>query len=277
MTIERPHKGLGSSLLGIAEVLALPDDPIISFAEGYFATPSQTVALACLLNRPETPFRLHAPSLTSYQQQMGVPNGIPLADFHATDYPNKNYSPLLRLPPLDASFQEVFNHLGACMERLGIRSDIRKAVTYLVSESVDNITQHAEATNGWLQFQFYPEMETLVIALADDGRGIRAGYQANGFDDVHTDVDALQKAVNGQSTKIKDEGRGYGIRTTRRMLHEGLQGLHLIWSGNALASPDAQTQQDAVFSFSGNGFPGTLVAMRVRITAEHFQFYSFLE
>jgi anti-sigma regulatory factor (Ser/Thr protein kinase) len=106
--------------------------------------------------------------------------------------------------------------------------DLQNACAYLISEALTNISDHSDASKGWLHAQFYPHKRFLEICIVDLGKTILGSYQGANFDEVMDDETAVTKAISGQSVKESDGGRGMGISTSRRMIAEGMKGQHMI-------------------------------------------------
>src|SRR5574344_3058492 len=98
---------------------------------------------------------------------------------------------------------------------------------------VDNITQHSESGCRYIFAQEHPKKHFVDICIADNGITLLGSYKKNGDFDIATDIEAMQAANRGISTKNLPEAetRGYGIITSKRMLTEGLDGNFIMISG----------------------------------------------
>ena len=136
-----------------------------------------------------------------------------------------------------------------------------------------------ERARGFLFTQFYPSKGFLDICIADTGVSILGSYQAVGRDDITTHEQALQSALSGDSTK-DDPNRGFGIRTSRKMLVKGLGGNYFLWSGNAFlfGAPGSKEAIKVVPQHLGIEWPGTYLALRIPIQKNvKFQISDYLE
>jgi hypothetical protein len=79
-------------------------------------------------------------------------------------------------------------------------------IIYLLNETIDNIEQHAEAKEIYMQYSFDVDLKLLEICIYDNGLGLKQRYSNSNFDEVKDDYDALNKAFNGQSVKEVDGG-----------------------------------------------------------------------
>ena len=200
-------------------------------------------------------------------------------------FKNKTYLPLLNFPASamaeDIRIREsIMDSLSQSIEsKLKLEPQIRGAVTYLIDEAVNNIKDHARTLRGYIITQFYPKRQYMDICIADLGVSLLGSYKAVGRTDIITPEQALQAALNGDSTK-DDPGRGFGIRTSRRMLVQGLGGRYFMMSGNAfLYSLPARKETIQVIDENiGIQWNGTFVALRIPIqTNSTFEMTQYLE
>ena len=125
--------------------------------------------------------------------------------------------------------------------------------------------------------QNYPLKGFLDICILETGIGLLGSYQKFNFQDIETDVQALEQAINGKSTKQITETRGYGIDTSRRMLVDGLKGKYFLLSGSAMYIYTGDFEQ--IVSLVHNvKWSGTMLALRIPQTVSvGFNYSSYLE
>jgi len=104
-------------------------------------------------------------------------------------------------------------------------------IAYPISEIVTNIFDHSASNEGWLLGQYYAKKKQLELCILDRGQGVAKSY-LSGKGLKYSDKEALERALSGESAK-KSKERGYGLRTSRNMISNGLGGQVLIYSGNA--------------------------------------------
>jgi hypothetical protein len=164
-------------------------------------------------------------------------------------------------------------------ERLNLDTQLYIAVSYLIDEAVNNIKDHARTERGYLFTQFYPKKGFLDLCIADTGISLLGSYQAALREDITTDEQAIQAAIGGNSTK-DDLHRGFGIRTSRNMLVNGLGGRYFLLSGNSFlfsrpGHPEAVT---VLPPEPGISWPGTYLAMRIPVQEQKdFQYNLYIE
>lgn len=155
-----------------------------------------------------------------------------------TKYKTKTYLPIC-LIHTGISNERVRNDIESIytqimQTQLTLQTNIKSAISFIISEFIDNIDQHSMAPFGYIMVQHYPKKGFLQICIIDRGDGILNSYIRNGFTNIETHSKALEEALNGRSTKIDEKGRGFGISTSRKMLVKGLGGEFFLMTGNAL-------------------------------------------
>jgi anti-sigma regulatory factor (Ser/Thr protein kinase) len=186
-------------------------------------------------------------------------------------YSNKRYIPIVNFP---ASSQEddyknqVLGIVSNILQKqLNIAGQINIALNYLLSESVNNITEHSGCDRGYIFAQYYPSKKYIDICIADNGISILGSYKKNNTFSIENDVSALQNACKGVSTKnLPDaENRGYGIITSKKMLADGLGGKYFLFSGRAF-NFRSKDSDDFVQLPETVRWDGTIVALRIPYT-----------
>lgn len=237
-----------------------------------FTYPSFTVALASqisLLSEPQLESQIENWPHLDYLTVIGFPKGISNLNGDQlrqclNGFQTKRYLPLIRL---NSSNSAHFTYLNEALQQLVCRevasSALSNAVQYLLGEAIANCSQHSGVSESWIQAQCYPTKGFLEIGIADTGIGIRKSYLNAGFE-VENDLEAFKKAFSGHSVKLKEEGRGYGIRTSQHMIHSGLNGQYVLWSGNCLGSFDTKLQKEKLVELPIEAsFRGTFVSIRI--------------
>ena len=284
---------LGSSILKLLEVLRqldnvqLGDTIVIDITKISFATPVLILPLSSIIaNLQNSGHDVTIQGGSSYLQTVLFPNG-----FNALDrenwadslnyYRTGTYLPICQIPAGESETgirDRLLTVFGSIMlQQLNITGQLLTAIRYLISETMDNIVEHARVSNGWIMVQNYPSKCFLDICILDRGVGIRGSYINNHIGEIPNDQIALRQAINGQSTKQIAETRGYGINTSRRMLVDGIKGKFFLFSGSAfyIYTNDLEqiTPLERFYSWKG-----TMLALRVpRDIPANFDYTSYLE
>lgn len=198
----------------------------------------------------------------SYLDTVKFPEGIDsISSFQQQVQKGKSYIPISVLKKskgvererLAALFTDlVFNILGAV-------EGTRNAVYYPIAELVTNIFEHSKRDSGFVFGQFYPKKNYLDICITDRGRGLAAAY----FQEKKlklSDEDAIIEVMKGNSTKSNNE-RGYGVRTSKRVVCEGLTGEFILVSGSAALV--SANKKEKIVSMPDFYWQGVIVAYRI--------------
>jgi hypothetical protein len=150
-------------------------------------------------------------------------------------------------------------------------------LSYFLDELTNNINDHSDAEHGFVFAQFYPNSNYLDLCICDAGKGIYKSFLDNPNFNPANEIQAIQLALSGNSTKDRPEARGFGISTTRNMLVNGLKGKLFLWSGNTTFFQ--AVNEEVIVNIAENGyFQGTFVALRLpTIIPGEFNFYKFVE
>lgn len=197
-------------------------------------------------------------------------------------YENKSYLPICKIPCSQQSDREavrdqLISNINTILERgLQIPRILMTAISYLVSELIDNIINHAQVDYGWIMYQNYPYKGYLDICIIDSGIGLLKSYLNNDVPGITTHREALEKALNGLSTKQYEGNRGYGIVTSRMMLANGLGGTFFMYSGDAAYVKSPSTE--AILQFKSiESWDGTIIALRIpEDVNEKFSIYDYI-
>jgi anti-sigma regulatory factor (Ser/Thr protein kinase) len=287
---------MGYSFMSLFEVLEQlmdvesGDHLIFDLRNLTFVHPFLILPLCALLRKapfPECIVDYHFNGATeSYLNTILFPQG-----FNAPAHPNWNeylsrfqtrtYLPICQIPAevKDTQVRErlltVFENI--MLRQLNISGQMVAVIKYLIGEAMDNIVDHAEVPNGWIMVQNYPQKRFLDICILENGIGLLGSYQKFNFPDIETDVQSIEQAINGKSTKQITETRGYGIDTSRRMLVDGLKGKYFLLSGSAMYIYTSDFEQIVPLERRVK-WPGTLLALRIPQTVPvGFNYSNYLE
>jgi len=201
-------------------------------------------------------------NVQSYLNAIKFPDGInSVSAFQKGIQLQKNYIPISVLLKDKGSDRERLESLFSSMihEVLDSVPGTSNAVYYPITELVTNIFEHSKQKRGYIFGQFYPKKNYLDICIADQGRGFATTYKQELGLDI-SDSEAIVKVMKGKSTKPSKE-RGYGVRTSKRVVCEVMNGEFVILSGSsALVSAKTSERLVSLPSFS---WQGVIVAYRI--------------
>lgn len=208
--------------------------------------------------------------------------GIDLYDIIFDFYSNKNYIPVVKIPT-DNEEKKRNDFLSILLNKIAeicnLNNDYKTALKYIISEFTDNLIEHSNAKFGYLSFQKYPTKGYLDLCLCDTGIGFLNSYLnyegVKDYTHINTEIEALEAVLNGYSTKNQEE-RGFGIRTSVKMIVEGLNGQIIIGSGSTLSENGKNSISISNLNWSHKGM---FLVARIPIDKfnENFNFYNFLE
>ena len=148
------------------------------------------------------------------------------------------------------------------------------SVNYLLGELSDNIEQHSQFTHASIMTQYYNNKRYLDIGLFDNGITIPGLFEKKGLS-FKDDCEALKKAIEGVSTK-EEQGRGFGLRTSKSLVLEGLNGEMYIFSrkGTLILYPKNKEKSNTL---QENALKGTLIYMRFTAPKKDLNIYKYIE
>ncbi len=216
----------------------------------------------------------------------GGVNASPMRDseFKAfmSGFARKTYIPIVKFPTAlngsdkrDAILCSVLSILNG---QNGFGDNVKNGLHYIIGESVDNMVEHSHSKYGYIVAQSYPTMGFTDICIADTGGTILGSYAGNPRTaGIGSDIEAIQSAVSGISAKNlpEAENRGFGLRTTIRMLTSGLSGEYLLASGNALFAASGNAVRFMELPF-GVRFHGTVIAFRIPEIMDDFNYMKYI-
>lgn len=159
---------------------------------------------------------------------------------------------------------------------------MRSPFSYAIGELMDNILEHSKGTKGYVFWLKSQQDNSIYLCLADNGQTIFGNYQNDGRHTLEIDgneAQAIRLANEGYSTKNKlnMNNRGFGIRTSKRMLVSGLGGSFFMLSGGGFHRFDDYVNDYADISKFMH-WNGTILLLRIPCHIPRgFNFYDYLE
>lgn len=285
---DKLSRGFLSAVRFCAEV-ALNEDNNVDLSNVGFVTPTFLLPVRVYLDK--RPAEIKWMNVNSYLTTMLFNDGgIDASVMRNTEfrtlmekYIDKRYIPIIRFPTQEEGSDKrdvILSTIHAILNKqCGFAANVDVGLRYVIGEIADNIIEHSHSPYGYITTQSYQSKGFTDICIADIGGTILGSYSENprtaGID---TDVEALQSAVAGISTKNlpEAENRGFGLRTTIRMLTKGLGGEFLLASGGAAFAANPKNEQYIELP-SGIKFSGTIIAFRVNHNFNSFNYLKYVE
>jgi len=198
----------------------------------------------------------------SYVSTIKFPDGVNnVSDLEAEAQRAKTYVPISVLQREAGTERERLESLFSQMiyKVVGATAGARNAIYYPISELVTNIFEHSKEDKGYIFGQYYPNKEYLDMCIVDTGKGLTATY-ADEKDLKISDDEAIAQVMNGHSTK-KDKERGYGVRTSKRVVCEALGGSFMLISGSSALIAD--NKEEKVVKLGDFSWKGVIIAYRI--------------
>lgn len=196
-------------------------------------------------------------------------------------YSSKTYIPIINFSA--SRNNDAKEAISTIAENMIIRQhnilpNVANGIKYMVDETIDNITEHSESERGYLFAQAYPKKGFLDICMADCGVTLLGSYSKLSDNEIATDIEAIKAANRGISSKnLPDaENRGFGIKTSKQMLVDGLGGQYLMISGDSLYLK--RPRFDSFYRMPDNlRWNGTIVALRIPYNSTKFNYINYIE
>lgn len=148
-------------------------------------------------------------------------------------------------------------------------------VSYILSELSDNVEDHSEFKCASIMAQYFPNKREVEIIVFDDGLTIPGVFDKNSVS-FNGDSEAIERALSGEiSTKEDEGGRGYGLRTCRKISVEDFKGEVYVFSRKGKVV--SKYNQENIIGDTGEELSGTLLCIKIKLPSEEIDFYSSAE
>ena len=290
--IKAQNNWLGAGLAPTIDIMnrfkACASGPVnLVFSDTSFLYPSTLMSLIVFLARCDIKYSIANP--TNYLKTIKFSEGGVRPEYLGADrfrkmmdkYTNKNYIPIINFSPSARTNEKevVASVIELILTRqLQIKPNVANGLRYMISETIDNITEHSDSERAYIFAQSYPTQGFLDICIADNGITLLGSYRKLPNCDLSNDSEAIRAANQRISSKNlpEAENRGYGIYTTKRMLLEGLSGQYMMLSGSAMFIMGQGRNNYYTFP-AGIRWEGTLVALRIPYKADNFLYTNYFE
>ncbi len=263
------------------------EDIIIDFSDTQFVSPVFALSLIIYLSKCKK--RVSFSNVSGYLELIRLKDGGVKPDQmrHTTflamleKYASRTYVPIIDfIAERNSDAKEVISSLveNLIIRQLNIKLNVANGFKYMIDETLDNITEHSESDRGYIFAQAYPKKGFLDVCIADRGVSLLGSYKKLPENEIVSDMEAIKAANRGISSKnLPDaENRGFGIKTSKQMLIEGLNGQYLMISGSTLYIKSRNI--DSFYSMpNGLQWNGTIVAFRIPYLSTTFNYINYIE
>ncbi|MFQ5406360.1 MAG: hypothetical protein ACE5DI_04350 [Candidatus Micrarchaeia archaeon] len=199
---------------------------------------------------------------------------IMLDENYSESFASKESCLMVRLPVEKEKCELALQHLYELHDN-GQRLGGQTAFKYIIEELVDNIYEHSEFRSAFVMAQAYPEKRFAEMCFFDNGISFQGAYEKRGK--MYSGFESIRKALEGVSVKPELQ-RGFGLRTTLKLVAEGLGGQALIVSGTGGFYKEKDNQKQTGYTFQAERqLKGTLISMRIPFSTKPVDIYKFVE
>jgi len=251
------------SLYGSLKGLNQDEQVEFNLVQISWTCPLLILPISAYINDTDSTFNIDGShSVKPYLDVIKFPGGVDsVSSFEQQIQAHKTYIPISVLRKQPGPERERLETQFAVLisSKLVQYPGIKDAVYYPISELVTNIFEHSKEQTGYLFGQWYPKKKYLDICIVDTGRGLAASYkEAKGME--FSDAEAIKEVMRGHSTK-SDTERGFGVRTSKKVVCEGLGGGFVLLSGgSALIS---ENKQEKLINLPDFSWKGVIIAYRI--------------
>ncbi|MDD5547346.1 MAG: hypothetical protein PHN74_00375 [Candidatus Pacebacteria bacterium] len=216
--------------------------------------------------------------IKSYLETIKFPDGInSVSDFKKRIFKSKNYIPIsilkregsIERERLESIFTELIYKI---VDRANVKG-LKNVICHPIAELVTNIFEHSKKDEGFVFGQYYKNKNILEICIVDRGRGLANAYQQENELKL-SDEEAIGEVMKGHSTK-PDKERGYGVRTSKKIVCGALGGEFVILSGSAALI--STKEKDRLIALPNFYWQGVVVAYRIPIPETPVDISPYLE
>jgi hypothetical protein len=135
----------------------------------------------------------------------------------------------------------------------------KNVLYYPISELVDNIFEHSKKDYGFVFGQIFKKKGYLELCILDTGRGLSKAYKEECNLDI-SDGESIKAAMSGNSTKDSKE-RGFGLRTSKKVVCEKLHGEFILLSGNSVLI--SKNNEEKIIKLPNFYWQGVVISYRI--------------
>lgn len=213
-------------------------------AVGYFVSSGLVINVALPLSE----------SLVEYWQLAGWLDGI--KDTGHIPSRGHTYVPLTPYSSADEIHAFLNGALDIVSTTQAFSQGVLNAFEWSFYEISDNVLLHSDTPRpAWLQLTSYPDKQQVEFVIVDTGQGIRASL-SEFFPDLTSDQQAVELAVQKETTRNREIGQGNGLSGTVGIA-TGANGWMNLHSGHG----QLRWLEDQHYTGPSSYHPGTLVTV----------------
>ncbi|MEM3397266.1 MAG: hypothetical protein QW620_07860 [Thermoplasmata archaeon] len=163
-----------------------------------------------------------------YLSSIGFPNGTQRIQERKSYFPLTAIDTNIELVEFENK-QKLFLDL-ICKK---VPERYKNAIRFSFSELTTNVLEHSHSGREYLFAQEYQKKGFMDICILDTGRGFARCYKEERSWEL-SDEEAIEKAVEGYSSKHLEGERGYGLRKSIEIVRDGLDGEFILVTGSAI-------------------------------------------
>lgn len=197
-------------------------------------------------------------------------------------FASNTYIPIVEFP-VGTDKIDFFDAIISSVENIIIRqadlkSNLAAGIKYMIEECSDNILEHSRSEFGYISSSYDSVNNVLNICIADRGISVLGSYKSINDPDITSDLEALQAANRGISTKNRPnaENRGYGLMTTKKMAVMGLHGAFAMISGGTIFIFDSKGRR-FIDSSEQMRISGTIISLQISCLNPDFNYINYIE
>lgn len=189
------------------------------------------------------------------EEFLALPKNVKIYNFDKTKKDSENI--------IEKEIEKIF-------EEIKIKSpeNLCNTIFYLLGELADNIDQHSHFSHASIIANYDKNKKEIYICVFDNGLTIPGSFEARSVS-FKDDSDAVKQALEGKSTK-KEGGRGTGLRSSKNLVENGLNGDFFIISRKGFIHKNIAKIRDLKLN-------GTFIYIKFKDPGKSLNIYKYIE
>ena len=172
---------------------------VIDFSRTKFISPVFALSLLVYASRYDK--HITFTNMTEYMRAFRMDNVIMpdqgrKSEFIAImeSYAKRTYVPVISFPAErnNDDKEEILTVVeNLIIRQSNIMANVARGLKYIISETIDNITEHSDSDRGYICAQAYPTKGYLDICIADRGVTLLGSYRKLDDNEIESDIEAI--------------------------------------------------------------------------------------